>query len=83
MVLNYWAGAGTFSQQRIAADIYDSENQGTYSSELVLYPRGLGFMSHSFQGDLPALKEVVGTGHPGDRPDETHPAARKGPLQGR
>ena len=60
MVLNYWAGAGSFSQQRIAADIYDSESQGTYSSELVLYPRGLGFMSHSFQGDLPALKAVVG-----------------------
>lgn len=59
MVLNYWAGAGSFSQQRIAADIYDSESQGTYSSELVLYPRGLGFMSHSFQGDLPALKAVV------------------------
>ncbi len=59
MVLNYWAGAGSFSQQRIAADIYDSESQGTYSSELVLYPRGLGFMSHSFKGDLPALKAVV------------------------
>jgi tetratricopeptide (TPR) repeat protein len=60
MVLNYWDGIRPFSQQRIAADIYDSENQLTYNSELVLYPRTLGFMSYSFQGDLQTLKEVVG-----------------------
>lgn len=59
MVLNYWDGARSFSQQRIAADIFDSESQVTYNSELVLYPRTLGFQSYSFQGDLPTLKAVV------------------------
>lgn len=58
MVLNYWGGH--FSQQQVAADIYDSESQGTYSSELVFYPRVLGFLSYSFQGDLPSLKAVIG-----------------------
>ncbi|OGD22092.1 MAG: hypothetical protein A2W03_05560 [Candidatus Aminicenantes bacterium RBG_16_63_16] len=58
MVLNYWAGG--FSQQRIAAAIYDSESQGTYSSELMFYPRTLGFSSYSFRGDLQTLRDVVG-----------------------
>jgi tetratricopeptide (TPR) repeat protein len=59
MVLNYWDGSGSLSQQKVAADIYDSQSQVTYNSELVLYPRTLGFQSYSFQGDLPSLKAVV------------------------
>jgi tetratricopeptide (TPR) repeat protein len=59
MVLDYWAGAGSYSQERIGADVYDPVSQGTYSSEMVLYPRTLGFMTHSFRGDLPSLKAVV------------------------
>ena len=64
MVLNYWDKARSFSQQKITDDIFDSENQATYNSEMVLYPRSKGFASYSFQGDLRVLKEVVGKGIP-------------------
>ncbi|MDD8013363.1 MAG: C39 family peptidase [Acidobacteriota bacterium] len=64
MVLNYWEGKGSFSQQKITDDIFDSENQATYNSEMVLYPRSKGFASYSFQGDLRILKEVVARGIP-------------------
>ena len=60
MVLNYWDEARSFSQQKITDEIYDTENQATYNSELVLYPRTKGFASYSFQGDLRILKDVVG-----------------------
>jgi tetratricopeptide (TPR) repeat protein len=64
MVLNYWDETRSFSQQRITDEIFDSENQATYNSEMVLYPRSKGFASHSCQGDLRILKEVVGAGIP-------------------
>jgi len=64
MVLNFWDGAGHFSQRGIAADIYDSENQATYNSELILYPRNKGFVSYSFRGNLRVLKDVVGRNIP-------------------
>ena len=64
MVLNFWDGTGPFSQQKITDDIFDSENQATYNSEMVLYPRTKGFASYSFQGDLRILKEVVAQGIP-------------------
>jgi len=60
MVLNYWDETRSFSQRKIADDIYDSESQATYNSELVLYPRTKGFESYSFQGNLQILKDVVG-----------------------
>ena len=60
MVLNYWDETRSFSQQKIADEIYDSKNQVTYNSDLVLYPRSKGFESYSFQGNLRTLKEVVG-----------------------
>ncbi len=60
MVLNYWDETRSFSQQKITDEIYDSANQATYNSELVLYPRTLGFESYSFPGDLRILKDVVG-----------------------
>lgn len=60
MVLNYWDEMRSFNQQKIADEIYDSENQTTYNSELVLYPRIKGFVSYSFQGNLQILKDVVG-----------------------
>ncbi len=60
MVLNYWDETRSFSQRKITDEIYDSANQATYNSELVLYPRTLGFESYSFQGNLRILKEVVG-----------------------
>jgi len=64
MVLNYWDETRSFSQRQITDDIYDSENQATYNSEMVLYPRSKGFESYSFQGDLRILKNVVGKGIP-------------------
>ncbi len=64
MVLNYWDKARSFSQQKITDDIFDSENQATYNSEMVLYPRSKGFACYSFQGDLRILKEVVAKGIP-------------------
>ncbi len=64
MVLNYWDEAHSFSQRRITDDIFDSGNQATTNSEMVLYPRRQGFASYSFQGDLRILKEVVGKGFP-------------------
>jgi tetratricopeptide (TPR) repeat protein len=64
MVLNYWDDSRSFSQQEIKDDIYDAEDQTTYNSEMVLYPRTKGFASYSFQGDLRILKEVVGKGIP-------------------
>ncbi len=60
MVLNYWDEMQSFSQQKITDEIYDSENQATYNSDLVLYPRTKGFESYSFQGNLQILKDVVG-----------------------
>lgn len=60
MVLNYWDETRSFSQRKIADEIYDSESQATYNSELVLYPRTKGFVSYSFQGNLRILKDVVG-----------------------
>ncbi|MDW7759240.1 MAG: C39 family peptidase [Acidobacteriota bacterium] len=64
MVLNFWDETQSFSQRMIADAIYDSENQATYNSELVLYPRTQGFKSFSFQGDLQILKGLVGKGIP-------------------
>lgn len=59
MVLNSWAGPRSFDQQKIADEIFDSGNQATYNSELVLYPRTKGFESYSFQGDLRTLKDLI------------------------
>jgi tetratricopeptide (TPR) repeat protein len=59
MVLNAWDETRPFSQQKIADEIYDSASQSTYNSELVLYPRTLGFESYSFQGSLQILKDLV------------------------
>ena len=64
MVLNYWDETRSFSQQKITDEIYDSESQATYNSEMVLYPRSKGFESYSFQGNLRILKDVVGKGIP-------------------
>ena len=60
MVLNYWDETRSFSQRKITDEIYDSESQATYNSEMVLYPRTKGFVSYSFQGNLQILKDVVG-----------------------
>ncbi len=60
MVLNYWDETRSFNQQKISDEIYDSQNQATYNSDLVLYPRTKGFESYSFQGSLRILKDVVG-----------------------
>ena len=59
MVLNYYDETQSFIQRKIADEVYDSENQATYNSELVLYPRTKGFVSYSFQGNLRILKDVV------------------------
>ncbi|MHB8094201.1 MAG: C39 family peptidase [Candidatus Aminicenantales bacterium] len=64
MVLNFWDETRSFSQKKIADEIYDSENQATYNSELVLYPRTKGFESYSFRGNLRILKDVVGKNIP-------------------
>jgi predicted double-glycine peptidase len=64
MVLNYWDETRSFNQQKITDEIYDSESQATYNSEMVLYPRSKGFVSCSFQGNLQVLKDVVGKGIP-------------------
>ena len=60
MVLNSWDETRSFSQRKIADEIYDSGSQATYNSELVLYPRTKGFESYSFQGNLQILKDFVG-----------------------
>lgn len=59
MVLNYWDDARSFSQRTITNEIFDAENQATYNSEMVLFPRSRGFESYSFQGNLRILKDVV------------------------
>jgi tetratricopeptide (TPR) repeat protein len=59
MVLNSWDETRSFSQRKIADEIYDSGSQATYNSELVLYPRTKGFESYSFQGNLQILKDLV------------------------
>jgi len=64
MVLNYWDETRSFNQRKITDEIYDFENQATYNSEMVLYPRTKGFDSYSFQGNLRILKNVVGEGIP-------------------
>jgi len=60
MVLNYWDETRSFSQRKISDEIYDSQSQATFNSDLVLYPRTKGFESYSFQGNLRILKDVVG-----------------------
>jgi tetratricopeptide (TPR) repeat protein len=60
MVLNSWDETRSFSQGKIADEIFDSKSQATYNSELVLYPRTKGFQSYSFQGNLRILKDLVG-----------------------
>jgi len=60
MVLNSWDDTRSFSQRKIADEIFDSESRATYNSELVLYPRTKGFESYSFQGNLRILKDLVG-----------------------
>ncbi|MHB8055387.1 MAG: C39 family peptidase [Candidatus Aminicenantales bacterium] len=64
MVLNYWDKTRSFSQRKITDEIYDSANEATYNSELVLYPRIQGFESYSFRGNLQILKDVIGKGIP-------------------
>jgi predicted double-glycine peptidase len=64
MVLNYWDETRSFSQRKITDEIYDSESQATYNSEMVLFPRTKGFESYSFQGNLRILKDVVGKNIP-------------------
>jgi len=64
MVLNYWDEAKSFNQQEITEDVYDSVNQATYNSELVLFPRTQGYASYSFQGNLTILKDMVKKGIP-------------------
>jgi len=64
MVLNSWDDTRSFSQAKIAGEIYDSESQTTYNSELVLYPRTKGFESYSFQGNLDILKDLIRQGIP-------------------
>jgi len=64
MVLNYWDETRSFNQQKITDEIYDSESQATYNSEMVMYPRSKGFESYSFQGNLGILKDVVAKGIP-------------------
>jgi len=59
MVLNSWEGTKSFNQQKIADEIFDSESQATYNSELLLYPRIMGYESYSFQGSLEILKDLV------------------------
>jgi tetratricopeptide (TPR) repeat protein len=59
MVLNSWDETRSFSQRKIADEIYDSGSQATYNSELVLYPRTKGFESYSFQGNLEVLKDLI------------------------
>ena len=59
MVLNSWDETRSFSQRKIADEIYDSGSQATYNSELVLYPRTKGFASYSFQGTLRILKDLI------------------------
>ncbi|MCK7480217.1 MAG: C39 family peptidase [Candidatus Moduliflexus flocculans] len=60
MVLNSWERTRPYSQQKIAEEIFDSESQATYNSELLLYPRIKGFESYSFQGSLEILKDLIG-----------------------
>jgi len=60
MVLNYWDETRSFNQRKISDEIYDSQSQVTFNSDLVLYPRTKGYESYSFQGNLRILKDVVG-----------------------
>ena len=59
MVLNSWDKTRSFSQRKIADEIYDSGSRATNNSELVLYPRTQGFESYSFQGNLDILKDLI------------------------
>ena len=82
MVLNYWDETRPYDQAEITAAIFDSASQATYNSEMVLYPRGKGFASYSFQGTLEILKDLVGKGIPVIVLTKTIPADRQRPLPG-
>ncbi len=56
MVLNYWDKTQSFSQQKITDEIYDSGNQVTYNSELVLYPRTKWLRKLLFPGKYADIK---------------------------
>jgi len=58
MVLSYWKHKKQ-NQKKIAEGMHDFEKEITYNSEMVFYPRTIGMMSYSFNGDIQELKEII------------------------
>jgi len=59
MVPNDGDETRSFSQRKIAVEIYDPESRANYSYERVLYSLPKGFESYAFQEDLRVVKDVV------------------------
>ena len=59
MVLNYWEGDETFSQEEIAKAIFNPEVEITNNSDMVFYPQSKGFLVYSFNGDIDKLKNFI------------------------
>jgi tetratricopeptide (TPR) repeat protein len=58
MVLSYWKD-NKQSQRKIAKEMHGFEEEIAYNSEMVLYPRTIGMMSYSFNGNIQKLKEII------------------------
>lgn len=58
MVLSYWKDEKQ-NQRKIAKGMHGFEEEIAYNSEMVFYPRTIGMMSYSFNGDIQKLKEII------------------------
>jgi tetratricopeptide (TPR) repeat protein len=59
MVLSYWGNGKPYSQDTIAKEIYNFQKEISFNSALVFYPRSVGMLSYSFNGDMQLLKEIL------------------------
>lgn len=57
MVLNYWGL--NISQDEIATEIYRPDDKLTYISDMVKYPRSLGFYAKAITGSIDILKNYI------------------------
>jgi len=58
MVLSYWTD-NIQTQSKIAKGMHGFKGEIAYNSEMVFYPRTMGLMSYSFNGDIQTLKELI------------------------
>lgn len=64
MLINYWSKERPYTQAEIVGEIFDKKSKMVYNSDMVYYPNKKGFISYSFNIDLPKMKEMIDHGIP-------------------